>query len=102
MTVVTAPFRRAPEHPDLEDATRIVLRGQLMWLPYAWLAGTLLYAAVLIGVGGWGTVSDSLWSVGASWQRYLPFGAGVATMTTFLRLLVATARPAACCHRRRR
>jgi hypothetical protein len=88
MTVVTAPFRRAPDHPDLEDATRIVLRGQLMWLPYAWLAGTLLFAALLLGVGRWGTVDDSLWPVGANWQRYLLFAAGVATMTTFLRLLV--------------
>jgi hypothetical protein len=89
MTAVTAPAPApARTHPDLEDATRVVLRGQIMWLPYAWLAGTLVFAALLIGVGRWGTVDDSLWPIGASWQRYLFFAAGVMTMTVFLRLLV--------------
>lgn len=89
MTAVTAPAP-APtrERPDLEDATRVVLRGQLLWLPFVWIAGTVVFAVVLFVVGRWGTVEDSLWPIGSYWQRYLFFTAGVMTMTVFLRLFV--------------
>jgi hypothetical protein len=88
MTAVSTPVPRTRARPDLEDTTRIVLHGQRLWLPYAWLAGTLLNVALLIGVGRWGTVEDSMWEAGANWQRYILFAAGVVTMTTFLPLLV--------------
>ncbi len=93
MTAVTTPApttapARPGTRPDVEDATRVILHGQLTWLPVVWLGGTLLFGALLVGIGTWGTVDDSLWGAGADWQRYLFFAAGVGTMTTFIRLLV--------------
>jgi hypothetical protein len=63
--------------------------GHLTWLFWTWVVASIVYAGVIVGVARWGSIDQGLWqSVAAGWQRYVIFGAGVTTTTTYLRLFL--------------
>ncbi len=82
--------RPKPSPPPLATTASVVAGGHLSWLGWTWAATGVIYAvvmAVIIRVGG--HLDSSLWeSAGASWQRYVIFAAGVATLPSFLALFV--------------
>ena len=77
------------ERPTLTTTTGMLTFGHLAWLFWTWVVRRSCLRRRHHGVARWGIVDQSLWqSVAAGWQRYVVFGAGVTTTTTFLRMLV--------------
>ena len=107
MTVAASPpprphgaGRSGRGRPLADAGGRSSTFGHLAWLAWTWVVASVAYAIVIVGVARWGTVDQSLWqSVAAGWQRYVVFGAGVTTTTTFLRMLVRNGVDAARCCR---
>lgn len=75
-----------PERPQLTTTTGMLTYGHLSWLFWTWVVASIVYAGVITAVARWGSIDQGLWqSVAAGWQRYVVFGAGVTTTTTYLR-----------------
>jgi hypothetical protein len=77
------------ERPQLTTTTGMLTHGHLTWLVWTWVVASIVYAGVIVGVARWGSIDQGLWQpVAAGWQRYVIFGAGVTTTTTYLRMFV--------------
>jgi hypothetical protein len=78
-----------PERPELATTTQMLTYGHLTWLCWTWVVASVAYAVVITAIARWGSVDQGLWqSIAAGWQRYVIFGAGVTTTTTYLRLFL--------------
>ena len=85
-TASTNDLRMHPERPQLTTTSGMLTYRHLSWLVWTWVAASIVYAGVVTAVARWGSVDQGLWqSVAAGWQRYVVFGAGVTTTTTYLR-----------------
>ncbi|MET0458737.1 MAG: hypothetical protein ABW195_05795 [Ilumatobacteraceae bacterium] len=77
------------DRPRLSTVSWMLTYGHLTWLFWTWVVATIVYAGVIAGIARWGSIDQGLWqSVVAGWQRYVIFGAGVTTTTTYLRMFL--------------
>jgi hypothetical protein len=85
-TTASTTDRAHPERPQLTTTTGMLAYGHLTWLFWTWVVASIVYAGVITAIARWGSIDQDLWQpVAAGWQRYVIFGAGVTTITPWLR-----------------
>lgn len=72
---------------------RVLLTSHVTFLFVLWLPTMVVSAAILAGVGLWGTVDQSIWHyVATQVPRWVVVGLGVDAVTTYLRMNIAHGR----------
>lgn len=91
MTTTSTTSNSTPTPPSLATTTTIVSGAHLTWLGWTWAATAVAFVAILAIIARVdGELDSSLWQgVGASWQRYVIFAAGVTTLPSLLAMFVS-------------
>ena len=75
--------------PSLSTTASVTTFGSLAWIGWVWLIAAIVFTGILVAVGVWGELDESLWhTLGAGMQRWLFLVVGFTMVSEFGRMFL--------------